>query len=415
MAATLAEPVVLAAAKDALYPDIENRPTRYAVTDTQFTRTTWGDWAVPASVHDRLRPFNAIRLHSGEPDLLAVGMPAADVLDADAARSPAVAVEAKGETSSAEPADVARGIEQAHARLSEVNLGYVAAPAGSVTETARSLARDLNVGVLGVHPDETVEFVEPARVSGAGEFSAGIEAIRFQASAHRLTEGSFPVNHPKNFLGYALAVAAEGDTREVYAEHVIRAVSGGRRGAILLGLVDDRADGDYLTHLGAEVVRFARARNGGVTAALEQFDAWTGRSTRFTELAPRWAQLARAVAMEYEPTRLVVDTLEGLHRDGARSATLPELLARACDLNQPLAIEVFVTAGRREDVLTPDGDLDESALEDPAVYKSGAYFQFKAQLYHVGLLTAGGQDGGAEALTDEWRLEQPVGRVRDYR
>ena len=415
MAATLAEPVVLAAAKEALYPDIENRPSRYAVTDTQFSVATWGDWTIPTAVHERLRPFNAIRLHSGEPDLLAVGLPQADVLDAEAARSPVVAVEAKGDTSGAGSANVAVGIEQVHSRLSEVNLGYVAAPMAGVTETARSLARDLNVGVVGVHPDETVEFVEPARVTGAGEFSTGIEAIRFSASTHRLTEGSFPVNHPKNFLGYALAVAADADTRETYAEHVIRAVSGGRRGAILLGLVDDRSDGDYLTHLGAEVVRFARQEHGSVSAALERFATWKRRSTRFTELAPRWAQLARSVTMQYEPTRLVVDALEGLDRDGMDRATLPELFARACRLNKPLAVEVFVTGGRREDVLTPDGDLDESALGSPGIYKAGAYFQFKAQLYHVGLLTAGGKDDGEAALADEWRLEQPVGRMREWR
>ena len=61
MATRLAEPVVLAAAKAALYPDIENRPRRYAVTDTQFTLDSWGSWPVPSSVHEQLRPFNALR------------------------------------------------------------------------------------------------------------------------------------------------------------------------------------------------------------------------------------------------------------------------------------------------------------------------------------------------------------------
>lgn len=412
MASTLAEPVVLAAAKDALYPDIENRPRRYAVTDTQFAVDSWGGWAVPTEIHDRLRPFNAVRLRTGEPDILAVGMPEADVLDAEAASTPVVAVEAKGHNTTPEAADVTRGIEQVHARLPEVNLGFVAAPAESVTGTARSLAREIGVGVLGVHRDESVALVEPARVTGAGEFSTGIEAIRFQASAHGLTEGSFPVNHPKNFLGYALALAATGDSRDVYEAHVIRAVSGGRRGAILLGLVDDRSDGDYLTHLGAEVVRFAREQHGSVEDALEEFDGWAGRTTRFTELAPRWAQLARSVTIEYEPTQLVVDALEQLHRDGIQAVTLPDLFRRTCALNQPLAVEVFVTRNRREDVLDSHGELVDDALHDPTVYKSGAYFQFKAQLYHVGLLTAGGTDDGTAALSDEWTLEQPVTRNR---
>ena len=69
-------------------------------------------------------------------------------------------------------------------------------------------------------------------------------------------------------------------------------------------------------------------------------------------------------------------------------------------------MEVFITSGEREIVLTPDGDFDETRLEDPAIYKSGAYFQFKAQLYHVGLLTTGGKDSGTKALNDNWRLEQ---------
>lgn len=412
MAVELAEPVVLAAAKEALYPDVENEPGHYAVTETQFTQDSWGGWSIPDAVRDRLAPFNAVRLESGEPDLLGVGTPATEVLNGGAASTPVVVVEAKGHNRTPGSAPIGRGIEQAHSHLPEVNLGYVAAPIDSVTQTARSLARELNVGVLGVHDAETVELVEPARVTGAGEFSTGIDAIRFQASPHGLTEGSFPLNHPKNFLGYPLALAADGDVDEIYAEHVVRAVSGGRRGAILLDLVDDRGDGEYLTHLGAEVVRFATAECGSVEAALEEFAGWAGKRRRFTEYAPRWAQLARGVTMQYQPTRLVVDALEALHREEAGIATLPQVVEQACEFNKPLAVEVFFTRNRREDVLTRDGDLNRAVLEDPTVYKSGAHFQFKAQLYHVGLLTEGGTDDPDEVITDEWRLEQPVREFR---
>jgi hypothetical protein len=85
--------------------------------------------------------------------------------------------------------------------------------------------------------------------------------------------------------------------------------------------------------------------------------------------------------------------------------TLPDLVARASALNQTLAVEVFITSGERDVVLTPAGEVDRLALEDPSVYKSGVYFQFKAQLYHVGLITEGGTNDGAAALTDDWRLE----------
>ncbi|WP_241658520.1 hypothetical protein [Halorubrum sp. BOL3-1] len=97
-----------------------------------------------------------------------------------------------------------------------------------------------------------------------------INAVRLQAATNRLTDGSFPVNHPKDYLGYALA--ADGDTDRVYADNVINAISGGRHGTILLNLVDNQPTSDSLVHLGAEVVRFARQQHGSVTAALAEFD-----------------------------------------------------------------------------------------------------------------------------------------------
>jgi len=117
----------------------------------------------------------------------------------------------------------------------------------SLTDVARAQARNLNVGVVAVEDTDSARVVEPARVTGAGEFSTTINAVRLRATTHRLTAGSFPVNHPKNYLGYALALAADGDTDTVHADNVINAISGGRRGAILLNLVDDQPNGDLLT------------------------------------------------------------------------------------------------------------------------------------------------------------------------
>lgn len=410
MGASLAEPAVLAAAKETLYPAPGNSQDHYTVTETQFTQSTWGGWTIPADVRSRLAPFNTIRLSAGEPDLLGVGMPAEEVLNAEAGTSPVAVIEAKGHNADPSAADVTRGITQAHAHLSEVNLGYVAAPIQSVTDTARALARELDVGIVGVESAQEATLVEPARITGAGDVSTTVDAIKFQATTHRLTDGSFPVNHPKNYLGYVLALAADGETDEVYADYVINSVSGGRRGAILLGLVDSGPGGETLTHLGAEVVRFARTQHGSLAAALAQFDAWTGRSTRFTDLAPRWAQLARAVAIQYEPTRLIVAALEGLHRNGTREATIADVFTEACHRNQPLAVEVFASQSRREDVLTADGEIHEPALQNPGIYKSGIHFQFKFQLYHLGLLTTGGTDDKDDVLSSVWQLESPVGR-----
>jgi len=408
MAVTLAEPTVLAAAKDTLYPDIDTSPDQYAVTETQFTQSTWGGWTIPDALRDRLAPYNTIQLNAGEPDLLGVGTPATDVLNGDAATTPVTVIEAKGHNADPAAADVARGISQAHAHLPEVNLGYVAAPAPSITDTARAQARSLNIGVIAVEDTDSARVVEPARVTGAGEFSTTIDAVRLQATTHRLTDGSFPVNHPKNYLGYALALAADDDTKAVYTDNVINTISGGRRGAILLTLVDDQPNGDSLTHLGAEVVRFAREQHGSVTAALEVFDSWTGRSTRFTDLAPRWAQLARSVAIQYDPTRLIVESLERLHQHGVREATIADVALEATRINQPLAVEVFFTRDRRAEVLTADGEINEVVLGDPTIYKSGIHFQFKYQLYHIGILTTGGTDDKDSVLDNKWRLEQAI-------
>jgi len=408
MAVTLAEPTVLAAAKDTLYPDIDTSPDQYAVTETQFTQSTWGGWTIPDALRDRLAPYNTIQLNAGEPDLLGVGTPATDVLNGDAATTPVTVIEAKGHNADPAAADVARGISQAHAHLPEVNLGYVAAPAPSITDTARAQARSLNIGVIAVEDTDSARVVEPARVTGAGEFSTTIDAVRLQATTHRLTDGSFPVNHPKNYLGYALALAADDDTKAVYTDNVINAIAGGRRGAILLTLVDDQPNGDSLTHLGAEVVRFAREQHGSVTAALEVFDSWTGRSTRFTDLAPRWAQLARSVAIQYDPTRLIVESLERLHQHGVREATIADVALEATRINQPLAVEVFFTRDRRAEVLTADGEINEVVLGDPTIYKSGIHFQFKYQLYHIGILTTGGTDDKDSVLDNKWRLEQAI-------
>ncbi len=409
MAATLTEPAVLAAAKETLYPNLDTSPDHYAVTETQFTKPTWGGWEITEDLRSRLAPYNTIRLADGEPDLLGVGMPALEVLNADATTTPVAVIEAKGHNSDPSAADIRRGINQAHGHLSEVNIGYVAAPVQSISDQARALARDLNIGVIGVESPHDATLVEPARVTGVGDFSTTIDAIRFQATTQRLTEGSFPVNHPKNYLGYGLALAVEGDTHDIYSEHVINSVSGGRRGAILLGLVDNRPTGETLTHLGAEVVRFARTQHGTVDAALDEFASWKGRSTPFTDLAPRWAQFARSVAIQYDPTQLIIGALERLHQRGIKPATIDDVAREACRINQPLTVEVFFAQSRREDVLTADGDIDESVLIDPTVYKSGIHFQFKYHLRHIGLLTEGGTDDKDEVLSNEWTLNQAVG------
>ena len=134
-----------------------------------------------------------------------------------------------------------------------------------------------------------------------------------------------------------------------------------------------------------------------------------GEGVTRTSAAPRWAQLARSVAIQYEPTRLIITALELLHQNGVRDATLADVALEATRINQPLAVEVFFTQDRRDDVLTADGAINESILGNPTIYKSGIHFQFKYQLYHLGILTTGGTDNKNAVLRNEWRLEQAIG------
>jgi hypothetical protein len=125
-------------------------------------------------------------------------MPPTEVLNGDAATTPVTVIEAKGHNSEPKKAEITRGITQAHAHIPEVNLGSVAAPAASITNAARAQARNLNVRVIAVDDSESARVVESVRVTGDGEFSPTIDAVRLQATTHRLTVGSYTVNYLKN-------------------------------------------------------------------------------------------------------------------------------------------------------------------------------------------------------------------------
>nr|WP_233740862.1 hypothetical protein [Halobaculum saliterrae] len=79
-------------------------------------------------------------------------------------------VEAKGHTNR-RVADVECGIVQAYDRLHETNVANDAAPADTVSKSVRTLARELNVGILLFHdagnsPAATAAFVTAVRDRG---------------------------------------------------------------------------------------------------------------------------------------------------------------------------------------------------------------------------------------------------------
>ncbi|WP_044950772.1 hypothetical protein [Halorhabdus tiamatea] len=409
--ALLSEPRVLAHAKQRLFPEPTAADT-YAVVDTQFASEEWlaGEPIEPA-VREQLAPFNHVQVGSGYPDLLGVRRLESALLAVERFGDdpPLVALEAKGYTGD-RTVDVERGVVQAYDRLNEANAAYVAAPKPAISNSAQTLARELNVGVLGVDAGGTVDALEVPRVVGNRTVEAA-SAIRFQATAQGVAEKSFSLNHPKNYLAYPLALYHPDPTDEVLAKHVVSATDGARQGAAFLGLVDADPDGTTLTPLGSEVVRFARHRYGTVADALAAFEAWQGSRTRFSELAPEWGQLTRRVLWSYPATKLIVSELQTMHDDGIPEPSLVELVTWLHVHHPTFTVELFVRGSdaARSRVLNEDGELRESALRDGNVYHAPTVFQLKAMLYHAGILTdRGAEPHRLDPEADVWQLVEPL-------
>jgi hypothetical protein len=385
----------------------------YAVVDTQFAAAEWlAGSRIDEAVRASLAPFNHVRVGGGYPDLVGVRRLGPELLAVErfGDEPPLIAVEAKGYAGDGR-VDTERGIVRAYDRLHEANAAYLAAPAGAITGTDRTLARELNVGVLGVRPDGRVEPLEVPRVVG-NRTSDEATAIRFQASAQGVADRSFGLNHPKNYLGYALAHYAAGPTDELLSDYrVVNAVDDARRGAAFLDLVREAPDGVRLRPLGREVVRFALGRYGSVEAALEEFAAWHGSPTRFVDLAPAWGQLARRVLFAYPATRLLVEELQTMHDDGITAPSLVDLVEWLHVQHPSFTVELFVRGDVdvRSRVLTPEGDLRRNALTDGNVYHSPTVFQLKAICYHAGVLAErGAEPHRLDPCGDCWALREPV-------
>ena len=414
---SLSEPAVLATTKRRVFGD-GDAPDRYVVADTQFTVAEWLDGQpVPASLREALAPFNHVRVGSGYPDLVGVGAVDDDLLAVDRVGEgrPLVAVEAKGLGSDGTAADVERGITQAYDRLDEANVAFVAAPRTSVGQAARTMAAELNVGLLGVDADGGVEpLVRPRVVGGGADADGPAGAVRFQASPQGVTRSPFPLNHPKNYLAVPLAVVADEPTESTYREAVVDAFDQGRRGAVALDLVERRGDGLRLCPLGTEVVRVAREIDGSVTAALDRIDDWTRSRRRLADLAPRWGDLARRVLFHYPATEPLVTELRRLAADGLAAPSVVDVVCRLFDLRPAFAVELFVrgTDEARRRVLDDGGDLREAALSDPSVYHSPTLFQYKTMLYHAGLFATRGTEPSRidDPAATDWRLRDPVVR-----
>lgn len=410
---SLTEPEVLATTKEQLFTGHE-AGTGYTVVDTQFSTDYWlNDVPIPQEITETLAPFNHVRVGSGYPDLVGAGSIEDDTFrghHGDIGSPPLTVVEAKGDRSTSQ-VDTETGIVQAHDRLQEANLGFLAAPRSSISSETRALGRELNIGVLGVTENQSVEVLEKPRVVGT---QVGQEAstIRFQAGPQRVADQSFHLNRPKNYLGYPFCLYHPESTRDVLEEYVVRDFKSARDGAVFLGLIEKQPDGsDVLSPLGEEVLRFGLQKHEqSLESTLKEFKSWKGEKTRLTQLAPDWALIARRVVFGFPATQMLVKHIQEL-QNNEQPPTLPTVVEHLFDTSPTFAVEFFIrdTEEARSAVLTGDGDLITASLLESQVYRSVVAYQFKQMLYHSGILSESGSDSSnLEPQESDWRLEQPI-------
>ena len=241
-----------------------------------------------------------------------------------------------------------------------------------------------------------------------------MSTVRFHGSLGGIPVENFTKNHPKNALGYALAVQHDGETESIFEQRVIKSVRDARRDATALGLVSQGGAAEMLTPTGREVVRTIAYHYGGVDSALTEIETLTGSSTRFIDVLPVMGTLARQSLLAYSPTQVLVDTLRGLAQDGELAPSLATVAKAVASKRPGFALDLFVSpeTESRERVLTGDetAPLDIDEFDHGTVYSTHTTFQYKAMLYHCGLLTERGNDTNSELDPTEavWALETPL-------
>jgi hypothetical protein len=410
---TLIEPRVLAEAKEFLLPPEPGHG--YAMVDAQFRTDSWGQAAIEESIRSDLEPINSLQMASGQPDAI-LAPPKPETYRGDIADTvtvlPLAVIEAKGETRHNRTNTTRTAITQAHGHLQEANLGFAAVPHSSISETDRSLAQELNIGLLAV-AENNIEIVEKPRLVGT-ETTPTAETLRFHAQLGGTAVESLKKNHPKNALGYALAVQHSEDTEKVFKRYVIASVSDARLDATALGLVSMSVEGLRLTPAGREAVRTIKYQYGGIEDALEKIDEHTGSSRRFIDICPVMGTVIRQSILSYPPTQVLIDTLGDLANQGYYEPTLAQVAKAVAAEHPDFALDLFVSTRfeDRQAILNDHSDspLDQSMFENGDIYSTHTTFQYKAMLYHVGLLTERGTDTKSklDPTSEVWALETLV-------
>lgn len=398
------EPLVLAAAKDYLVTG--GTEQGYAIVDAQFLVNQWGDTNVADETIQRLSPINTLRLSAGRPDaLVAAPNPSAFETSTEQVLAPLLSViEAKGH--SAGSVNVAEAITQAHAHLDEVNLGFAAVPKHSVKTIHRRLAGELDVGLLLVDETEDVEVAEKPRAVGAST-TPSTETVRFHARIGGDMPSKLKKNHPKNALGYALAVAADGDAKTLCEEYVISSTSDARLDAEALGLVVSGGGEPVLTPKGTESVRTLSYCYNGLRPTLEKINEYYGSQKRLIDVEPAMGLVARDAILQYPPTQELLHILDTIAEEDSEKFRVDQVAKRLAKRRPEFAIDLFLsTDPETRRTALRDREIRLEVFDNEQNYHTNMLFQYKAVLFHTGLLTSRGLDTLADLDFSEEKESQ---------
>lgn len=258
---------------------------------------------------------------------------------------------------------------------------------------------------------------------------------------------SYDFNHPKSYIGYAIAFGLGGTREEadrLVEEYVVGGADMARRGAQNMGLVSHERDGNEhfysLTDRGEWLCSNAPEcfEADDLEGVLEAFDEMRGARERFVDTFPKFAEIAPDVIRGDPTVDRLITLLEDVHHDRVFSDhdysigttglfwslwNLDAAFAGSLLIRDHDGLREIVLGDRFEDLEPGEGadelivqmeSIEHGAMPHDAtpVYRSAATFQLKNLLWHMGVLQSKGaqskelaKEGGTDTHDLTWALE----------
>ena len=125
--------------------------------------------------------------------------------------------------------------------------------------------------------------------------------------------------------------------------------------------------------------------------------------------------IARNLILDYPPTQELLTVLDKIAAEGSDSNRVDQVAKRLAERRPEFAIELFLSPDpdTRQKVIEGD-EFQIEVFDDEQNYHTNTLFQYKAVLYHTGILTSRGIDDldeldfSVEKDSQEWVLENEL-------